>query len=147
VARDIPCSVIQFVLYERLRDEVKDMRRRRGRPQSRLDAEVGGGQESCGGGRATSDEAAEGALCGFVSGGIAAACTTPFDVAKTRIMLGQSASGSLRGAVSELYAQRGARGLFAGLIPRVASNAVGGMLWLGFYAGTAQALRNHAGWG
>ncbi len=32
-------------------------------------------------------EAWQGAVCGAVAGGIAAGCTTPLDVAKTRIML------------------------------------------------------------
>lgn len=37
----------------------------------------------------------EGAVCGSVAGGIAAALTTPLDVVKTRLMLGSVSEGLL----------------------------------------------------
>merc|ERR1719409_796129 len=68
VSREIPFALIQFPLWERLKKEIGNWQ---GRPTSPW----------------------QGALCGSISGAFAAAVTTPLDVAKTRIMLGQSDAG------------------------------------------------------
>ena len=62
MCREVPFAVIQFPIYEYLKESLPE---------------------------AASNPVAK-ALCGSVAGGIAAAATTPLDVAKTRIMLGQT---------------------------------------------------------
>ncbi|VDM08765.1 unnamed protein product, partial [Wuchereria bancrofti] len=69
VFREIPFSLIEFPLWELLKQEVARIRRRQCTPL-------------------------ESAACGSVSGSIAAAMTTPFDVVKTRIMLSENSSHS-----------------------------------------------------
>lgn len=63
--REIPFSLIQFPLYEYMKVFLKDKLLKR-EPYS-----------------------FEYAVCGSISGGIAAGLTTPLDVVKTRIMLGK----------------------------------------------------------
>lgn len=63
IMREIPFSLIQFPLYEYLKLNISKIFDR----------------------QTTSYEAA---LCGSISGGIAAALTTPLDVMKTRLMIG-----------------------------------------------------------
>ena len=63
IMREIPFSLIQFPLYEYFKLAVS---RKFNRPTTSYEA----------------------ALCGSVSGGIAAALTTPLDVIKTRLMIG-----------------------------------------------------------
>lgn len=74
-------------------------------------------------------------LCGSISGAIAGALTTPLDVAKTRIMLAPASarSSSVRRTLAAVFAERGVRGVFAGLLPRITSFALGGAIFLGAY--------------
>lgn len=67
LARDIPFALIQFPLYESLRQSYAERARRQ-------------------------PTAVEAALAGSAAGAVAAAITTPLDVAKTRIMLSQDHS-------------------------------------------------------
>ncbi|KAK6544672.1 S-adenosylmethionine transporter, variant 2 [Orbilia ellipsospora] len=69
IMREIPFTIIQFPLWEGLKRWVVEWR---------------DGARS--GRRATG---AEGAVCGSVAGGVAAALTTPLDVLKTRVMLSE----------------------------------------------------------
>lgn len=82
-------------------------------------------------------DAWQSAICGSLSGGIASAVTNPLDVAKTRIMLAnrnsETAKGSIRFALVELFRQEGCRGLFAGVLPRVMWISIGGAIFLGAY--------------
>ena len=68
----MPFTCIQFPLYERMKLALA-----RRRTTSGLVRDL---------------PATEAALCGSIAGGIAAALTTPLDVAKTRIMLSGRAS-------------------------------------------------------
>eukprot|EP00967_Tisochrysis_lutea_P153449 scaffold302848_cov35-Tisochrysis_lutea.AAC.4 len=66
----------------------------------------------------------QGAICGSMSGSVAAALTCPLDVVKTRMMLGsKSASGELyQGTLSSLRTivfEEGPAALFKGIGPRV----------------------------
>merc|ERR1712111_250104 len=80
----------------------------------------------------------ESAICGAIAGSFSAAITTPLDVAKTRIMLAEKSS-QLAQKQSTFYAlkvikhERGWRGLWAGVTPRVAWISIGGALFLGIY--------------
>jgi len=115
VMREIPFSFIQFPIFEGL----KQMRRKQ------KGADVNG---------------VEGGLCGSFAGAIAAAITTPLDVAKTRIMLGESKSTSFVETLKDIHADKGASGLFAGVGPRVFWISLGGFVFLGAYEQTRQAL-------
>jgi solute carrier family 25 (mitochondrial S-adenosylmethionine transporter), member 26 len=82
-------------------------------------------------------------LCGAVAGGIAAAITTPLDVAKTRIMLAdqsETARSSVFQTLHKIYRERGVRGLFAGFVPRVMWITIGGAVFFGFYDLTTRML-------
>nr|CAH0108490.1 unnamed protein product [Daphnia galeata] len=112
VLREIPFSFIQFPLWEGMKSFWADTQ---GRPVSPWQSSV----------------------CGAVSGGIAAAVTTPLDVAKTRIMLADPASieagGKLSLVLRSIYFARGIKGLFAGIVPRVLWISIGGAIFLGVY--------------
>lgn len=115
VLRDMPFSLLQFPLWEYSKDIWK----------RKVDREL---------------EPWEGAVCGAVAGGIAAAVTTPLDVAKTRIMLSSVTVGSselrISSMLGKLYRENGVRGLFAGVSPRVAWITVGGFIFFGIYEQT-----------
>ncbi|RNF25582.1 mitochondrial carrier protein [Trypanosoma conorhini] len=89
-------------------------------------------------------------LCGALSGGTAAFLTTPLDVLKTRIMLGQVGSSKLaplggiaavRAAFHELLCEApratdkwgGAQRFFRGVVPRVMWISVGGSVFFTTY--------------
>ena len=113
VLREIPLCIIQFPIWERLKSEW-------GRRQNH------------------DVEAWQSAVCGSVASGFGAALTTPFDVAKTRIMLAKSGSEmatkeSLKFAISVIYKENGIKGLFAGLIPRTLWMSIGGAVFFGVY--------------
>lgn len=76
------------------------------------------------------------AICGAVAGGIAAAVTTPLDVAKTRIMLAERNGEKGPNAIHilrRIYSQNGYRGIFAGFAPRVLWITLGGAIFFGSY--------------
>nr|XP_054769952.1 S-adenosylmethionine mitochondrial carrier protein-like [Lytechinus pictus] len=110
--REIPFSLIQFPLWEFTK---KMWGGHRGRPV----------------------DAWQSAVCGSFAGGIAAAVTTPLDVMKTRIMLASKDSSLGRGVVSkvagDIIREKGLRGLFAGVVPRVMWISIGGFVFLGMY--------------
>ena len=114
VAREVPFSFIQFPLWERAKliwtkhiNEGKDI------------------------------EAYQGAICGSLSGGIAAAITTPLDVIKTRLMLDVDANkvpyNGFFDCAKRLYAENGTNTFFKGIVPRVSWITVGGFLFFGAY--------------
>lgn len=76
----------------------------------------------------------QGALCGSVSGAIAAALTIPMDVVKTRIMLSQHQN------LASLWKREGIKGLFAGVGPRTAWIGLGGLIFFGVYEETLRLL-------
>lgn len=86
--REIPFSLIQFPIWEYLKASWPE---------------------------ATGTELTAGAVaaCGAVAGGVAAALTTPLDVAKTRIMLAERFEGrrhTVPRVLQAIYAERGLRG-------------------------------------
>jgi solute carrier family 25 S-adenosylmethionine transporter 26 len=87
-------------------------------------------------------------LVGAISGGTAAAMTTPFDVVKTRLMTqGIQMKGSIdaqgnnvvvnyRGVVDafvRIAREEGFLALFSGIRPRIVFCALGGSIWIGTY--------------
>ncbi len=77
------------------------------------------------------------ALCGSISGAIAAAATTPLDVIKTRLMIGVDANGvSYKGALDvarRTVVGEGYVALFKGIEPRVLWISLGGFVFFGAY--------------
>ncbi|KAK9457412.1 mitochondrial carrier [Dipodascopsis uninucleata] len=108
IMREIPFTMVQFPLYEGLK---------------RWCAQ-----------RADRDHAnaAEGALCGSIAGGIAAAVTTPLDVVKTRIMLSEQRV-VMKTLVQEIIKDDGFKGFFKGIGPRTMWISAGGAVFLGVY--------------
>ncbi|BGP17097.1 hypothetical protein JCM10213_003876 [Rhodosporidiobolus nylandii] len=142
VAREIPFSLLQFPLYERLKlllATYHDL------PSSRLPSP------------SSSDlPALEAAACGSFAGGVAAGLTTPLDVCKTRIMLSNSASSSpppptghpsarqypnsLPSTFRIILREEGPKALFRGWVPRVLWISGGGAVFLGVYEAAKKAL-------
>jgi solute carrier family 25 S-adenosylmethionine transporter 26 len=121
IIRDMPFSAFQYPIWEQL----KARHYRRYQRQ----ATVG-----------------ESAYYGSIAGGVAAFITTPLDVAKSRIMLADKndalASGKVLAAIRAIRAERGVRGLFAGVVPRVIWISVGAAIFLGSYEKTIKVLTN-----
>ncbi|RUS71865.1 hypothetical protein EGW08_020374 [Elysia chlorotica] len=113
VFREIPFSTIQFPLWEFLK--------------SRWSESQGG----------VPVMAWQSSLCGAFAGGLSAALTTPLDVAKTRIMLAERGSAQAQdhmvAALRHVAMEKGLRGLFAGVVPRVMWISMGGAIFLGVY--------------
>ena len=112
IFREIPFSLIQFPLWEWLKSCWI----------SHDDAPL---------------SAIKSSLAGSLSGGIAAATTTPLDVVKTRIMLGTDASGKpysgFKSTFSRIVAEEGVGTLFSGIGPRVMWISIGGLIYFGAY--------------
>ncbi|NXK93556.1 SAMC protein, partial [Formicarius rufipectus] len=119
VLREIPFSLVQFPLWESLKDL-----------WSWKQGHVVDSWQS--------------AVCGAFAGGFAAAVTTPLDVAKTRIMLAKAgsrnASGNVLTALGGIWRTQGLSGLFAGVVPRMAAISLGGFIFLGTYEKIRQLL-------
>ncbi|XP_017879302.1 S-adenosylmethionine mitochondrial carrier protein-like [Ceratina calcarata] len=112
VLRDMPFSLIQFPVWERLKRVWGSHTEREILP-------------------------VESAVCGAIAGGISAAMTTPLDVVKTRIMLShrnESVSKmKILYVLKDVYKEKGLSGLFAGVSPRVIWITLGGFIFFGTY--------------
>ena len=86
----------------------------------------------------------QGALCGSVSGAFAAAVTTPLDVIKTRLMLGDDgAGGKYTGLINtgkRIVQEEGGAKLFSGIQPRVMWIGIGGFVFFGAYEQSKEFL-------
>ncbi|KAG8461061.1 hypothetical protein KFE25_003630 [Diacronema lutheri] len=115
LAREIPFALIQFPLYENFKLRYSRIVERPPDPW-------------------------ESALSGSVAGAIAAAITTPLDVAKTRIMLSTEPSMNAVTMLRKIHAEEGAGKLFAGIVPRVFWISVGGFVFFGSFEAANKAL-------
>lgn len=79
----------------------------------------------------------ESAVCGSLAGAVASTVTTPLDVAKTRIMLASKTAHKsqlkLHSVLKTIYADKGIKGLFAGVSYRVMWITLGGFIFFGAY--------------
>jgi len=112
--REIPFAIVQFPLYEKFKILVGDWQQSPSTP-------------------------IQGAACGSVSGGIAAAVTTPLDVLKTRLMLGVDKSGipykNAMDVFQRTVAEEGMPALLSGIQPRIMWMSIGGFVFFGAYEG------------
>ncbi|KAL6719358.1 S-adenosylmethionine transporter [Lecanora helva] len=108
VIREVPFTVIQFPLWEGL----KEWRRRKT------------GREGI--------DAVESGVFGSISGAVAAGVTTPLDVLKTRMMLARK-SVSTGAMLAGILRESGPRAFFAGMGPRILWISAGGAIFLGSY--------------
>lgn len=115
VLREVPFTVIQFPLWEGLKEW---RRRKKGRDGI---------------------SAMESGIFGSVSGAIAAGVTTPLDVLKTRMMLSREKipMGVL---LMRILRESGPRAFFAGMGPRVLWISAGGAVFLGSYQWAYNAM-------
>lgn len=115
VMREVPFTVIQFPLWEGMK-----------RWAAKRD-----GRDSATG--------LQSAVFGSLSGGFAAALTTPLDVLKTRMMLAKEkvSAGDLLG---KIWREEGLRAFFKGVEPRVTWISIGGAVFLGSYQWASNAL-------
>ena len=119
VLREIPFTVIQFPLWEGM----KEWRRKTE-------------------GRDTIS-AAESAIFGSAAGAFAAGVTTPLDVLKTRIMLSTERQKSVT-LLTQILRDSGPRAFFAGIGPRVLWISAGGAIFLGSYQWVYNTLEESA---
>lgn len=117
IMREIPFTVIQFPLYEKLKS---------------VWAKYDNAELSL----------LKGAICGSVAGGIAAAATTPLDVIKTRIMLSKTRV-SVADLVRQMLAEEGPRVFLNGIGPRLCWISAGGAIFLGCYETVSLKLRTN----
>lgn len=108
IMREIPFTVIQFPLYEYMKHT---------RAQQLQVESVSPG---------------EGAICGSIAGGIAAALTTPLDVIKTRLMLNKGRINVLP-LVKKIIQEEGYSAFLKGIGPRTMWISAGGAIFLGTY--------------
>lgn len=122
--REVPFAFIQFPLYERFKAEWSSYQKRETSP-------------------------IQAASCGSISGGIAAAFTTPLDVVKTRLMLGADRAGrpyaGAADVVSRVMKEEGRQVLFSGIQPRVMWISIGGFVFFGAYETYRSALMSSFG--
>lgn len=120
IMRDVPFTVIQFPLYEQLKkwwamyDNTESL------------------------------SLAKGAICGSIAGSIAAACTTPLDVLKTRLMLSKERVSIIQLART-LIQQEGYSVLLSGIGPRTMWIGAGGAIFLGVYEAVSSFIRSREG--
>lgn len=119
IMREVPFSFIQFPLWEYLKTQWEPFT---GLPLNPVYV----------------------AMCGAVSGAVAAGLTTPLDVLKTRIMLAEAGTKnkSIPRILKSIYRDHGIRGLFAGFLPRVMWITIGGAVFFGFYDLTTNFLND-----
>eukprot|EP00756_Hemistasia_phaeocysticola_P006427 Hpha_TRINITY_DN13822_c0_g1::TRINITY_DN13822_c0_g1_i1::g.70108::m.70108/K15111/SLC25A26; solute carrier family 25 (mitochondrial S-adenosylmethionine transporter), member 26 len=85
------------------------------------------------------------AACGSAAGGLAAAVTTPLDVAKTRIMLDQGRTtytGGVWNTLLKIKQEEGMRALLSGILPRTKMITIGGFIFFGGYEYVDSLLAN-----
>lgn len=108
ILREIPFTIIQFPLYEYLKlTRARTLGIKEVTPH-------------------------EGAICGMIAGGTAAAITTPLDVIKTRLMLHESRT-SLWAVSKSIIKEDGYMAFWKGVGPRTMWISAGGAIFLGVY--------------
>lgn len=125
IAREIPFTVLQFTMWESMKENYAQRYLR---------------QKDAGSGLVKQDQipASTSAMFGSVAGAIAAGLTTPLDVIKTRVMLARRGDGGSNAPIRVRdivrgIAQEGFGAFWRGIGPRVAWIGIGGAVFLGSY--------------
>jgi len=118
--RDIPFTLIQMPLWEYLKSKLVKYNK------SEITAFQSG-------------------VCGSMAGSIAAALTTPLDVAKTRIILSQNKSQNIFYVLKDVAKKEGFSRIFSGIVPRVVWISIGGFVFLGTYEKVRLFIDNYQG--
>jgi hypothetical protein len=89
------------------------------------------------------------ALCVAAAGAVSAVATTSPDVANTRVMLAlagleMAVRRSTMFDLTTVYAEKGVKGLFAGVVPMIMWIAIEGAVFFGTYSAAQQALVSHS---
>lgn len=125
--REVPFAFIQFPLYERFKACWSNHLNRAHIQDINSDNYI----------EETHLSSAQAAICGSISGGIAAAATTPLDVIKTRLMIGKDVHGIVyEGALDtfrRVVKDEGWKKLLSGIEPRVFWISLGGFVFFGAY--------------
>ncbi|CAL9734954.1 mitochondrial RNA-splicing protein Mrs4p [Monosporozyma servazzii] len=74
----------------------------------------------------------QGAICGSIAGGVAAAITTPLDFIKTRLMLSDKHIPTIK-LIKSIWLEEGSLIFFSGIGPRTLWISAGGAIFLGMY--------------
>ncbi|KAJ5529102.1 hypothetical protein N7527_002495 [Penicillium freii] len=131
IAREIPFTVLQFTMWESMKEAYGKRYLRTKETASSL-AE-------------TQIPASTSAMFGSVAGAIAAGLTTPLDVIKTRVMLARRGDGGVDAPVrvKEIVrgiAREGPGAFWRGITPRVTWIGIGGAVFLGSYQYASNTL-------
>ncbi|KAJ5177891.1 Mitochondrial substrate/solute carrier [Penicillium coprophilum] len=131
IAREIPFTVLQFTMWESMKEAYGKRYLRTAETASSL-AE-------------TQIPASTSAMFGSVAGAIAAGLTTPLDVIKTRVMLARRGDGGVEAPVrvKEIVrgiAREGPGAFWRGITPRVTWIGIGGAVFLGSYQYASNTL-------
>eukprot|EP01026_Neomeris_dumetosa_P015562 TRINITY_DN15955_c0_g1_i6.p1 TRINITY_DN15955_c0_g1~~TRINITY_DN15955_c0_g1_i6.p1 ORF type:complete len:353 (-),score=28.19 TRINITY_DN15955_c0_g1_i6:251-1309(-) len=127
LARDIPFSMIYWMLVEPIRKAVKQQNiQNEDDLQTLITANV---------------------LAGSIAGSVAAVLTTPFDVAKTTVQAKheQDSVGSVLRTMRDIYRAGGVQSLFAGVGPRVTKIAPACAIVISMYEILKQSLAGKLG--
>ncbi|KOS48809.1 hypothetical protein ACN38_g234 [Penicillium nordicum] len=131
IAREIPFTVLQFTMWESMKEAYGKRYLRTKETASSL-AE-------------TQIPASTSAMFGSVAGAIAAGLTTPLDVIKTRVMLARRGDGGVDAPVrvKEIVrgiAREGPGAFWRGITPRITWIGIGGAVFLGSYQYASNTL-------
>jgi solute carrier family 25 S-adenosylmethionine transporter 26 len=134
--REIPFAMIQFPLYEYMKSQISDYKKQHHSNQNKSIFTSQYINEE----KKIYDDGVsptESAVCGSISGAIAAALTTPLDVIKTRLMIGKDSQGvEYKNAIDvfqRIMKYEGKRVLWKGIEPRVLWISIGGFVFFGAY--------------
>ena len=133
LARDVPYRVVQMTSYEMAKSlYIRFKRSRRNRHQFWSND-----------GTSLELSPAESAMLGGVAGCISALLTQPMDVVRTQMMINGAAYGnSLMKCLQSVFHSQGIRGIYTGLVPRVAYVAPSVAIFFIAYELTQQKLKD-----
>lgn len=130
--RNIPSTVLRFVLYEEARRVI--VRRRARAAQTVNNATGRSARAPAAGGVETALKTWEFLAAGALAGALASGFTTPMDVVKTRLSTGRIPAGtSIGAAMRQIVRQHGVQGLYVGIRPRIMWAALGTGIGFGSY--------------